>query len=308
MVARFPAEISKLPLRLPAPSRRSTNDLAFQPALRAKSCRFRSLVPGRSEGYALCCANPFEFCSYGIPAIFLKTCTSNPFTIRSYRKCARKSFRMRSYKNTGGGGASAGPRHRLLPPSYAPRGASIPFGLSRLRILPVTTGVWGPPAFLATRLPRARVCEGPLATHHSPLPLCFHPLADSLSLFALFFRLPFFIFNSLQPPFAKTPGVGDISLALKRADAPSTSRSDFWTLGGSRRRLPGPELYLRDGTARPTFRASDRSYDQGREMRPMASCEPGQGLQPVPVLAMGDRRTGRNCGGPFRARNLPRTP
>jgi hypothetical protein len=36
-------------------------------------------------------------------------------------------------------------------PSYASRGASIPFGLSRLRILPVTTGVWVPPAFLATR-------------------------------------------------------------------------------------------------------------------------------------------------------------
>src|SRR5260370_21476016 len=31
-----------------------------------------------------------------------------------------------------------------LSPSYARRGASIPCGLSRLRILAVTTGVWGP--------------------------------------------------------------------------------------------------------------------------------------------------------------------
>src|SRR5712691_9618522 len=34
------------------------------------------------------------------------------------------------------------PRHTSLPLSYAPRGASIPCGLSRLRILPVTMGVY----------------------------------------------------------------------------------------------------------------------------------------------------------------------
>src|SRR5713101_3377596 len=43
------------------------------------------------------------------------------------------------------------PRHSSLSPSYAPRGASIPCALSPLRILPVTTGVWGLPALLATR-------------------------------------------------------------------------------------------------------------------------------------------------------------
>ncbi len=50
-------------------------------------------------------------------------------------------------KNLGGGG----PRFPRLqrpassiqsPEPYAPRGASIPCGLSRLRILPVTTGVY----------------------------------------------------------------------------------------------------------------------------------------------------------------------
>src|SRR5258708_5407870 len=83
MVAHFPVQISKLPLRLPAPNRRSTNDLTFQPAHPAKSCRFRSYE------------NLTPFC---------RNRSSNPFRIRSYRKCARKSFRMRSYKNTGGGG------------------------------------------------------------------------------------------------------------------------------------------------------------------------------------------------------------
>jgi hypothetical protein len=45
-------------------------------------------------------------------------------------------------QNTGGVGAPALPRHASLPPSHAPRGASIPCALTRLRILPVTTGVY----------------------------------------------------------------------------------------------------------------------------------------------------------------------
>ena len=49
-------------------------------------------------------------------------------------------------KTPGVGGMPTLPRRALLPPSYAPRGASISCGLSRLRILPVTTGVCTPPA------------------------------------------------------------------------------------------------------------------------------------------------------------------
>src|SRR6266851_2016151 len=45
-------------------------------------------------------------------------------------------------QNTRGGGTPTLPRKASLPPSYAPRGASIPCGLTRLRILPVTTGVY----------------------------------------------------------------------------------------------------------------------------------------------------------------------
>src|SRR5712692_233956 len=55
-------------------------------------------------------------------------------------------------QNTRGGGTPTLPRRASLPPSYAPRGAFIPCGLNRLRILPVTTRVY---PFLATRLPRA---------------------------------------------------------------------------------------------------------------------------------------------------------
>src|SRR5260370_5314342 len=74
---------------------------------------------------------------------------ANSFRFRSYEKRrilhhfgANKSFRIRSYKNTVGGVPPTLPRHPSLPPSYAPRGASIPCCLSRLRILAVTTGVY----------------------------------------------------------------------------------------------------------------------------------------------------------------------
>ena len=81
---------------------------------------------------------------------------------------SRKSFPCHSYANTRDGGATAAanferflsplvypersPRRATrrsplscypsLPPSHAPRSASIPRGLSRLRTLPVTTGVY----------------------------------------------------------------------------------------------------------------------------------------------------------------------
>ncbi len=90
-----------------------------------------------------------------------------PATLR--HSVSRKSFPCHSYANTRDGGATAAtnferissslvypersPRratrhsplscYPLVPPSHAPRSASIPRDLSRLRILPVTTGVWG---------------------------------------------------------------------------------------------------------------------------------------------------------------------
>src|SRR5258708_14115589 len=61
--------------------------------------------------------------------------------------------------------------------------------------------------------------------------LCFQLLADSFSLFALICALPSFVFNSLPTLLRKCRGgVG------------WASRSGLWTLGGSRRRLPVPEM------------------------------------------------------------------
>ncbi len=45
-------------------------------------------------------------------------------------------------KRGGKGGYLESIQTLSLSPSYAPRGASIPFGLTRLRILPVTTGLY----------------------------------------------------------------------------------------------------------------------------------------------------------------------
>jgi hypothetical protein len=58
----------------------------------------------------------------------------------SFSKMPGGLFRMQP-PDTGWLGGYLNPRHALLPPSYAPRGTSIPCGLTRLRILPVTTGV-----------------------------------------------------------------------------------------------------------------------------------------------------------------------
>jgi hypothetical protein len=60
----------------------------------------------------------------------------NPFAI--------KQIQPLFAKHRGGGTSTLLPR-ASLPPSHAPRGAPIPCALTRLRILPVTTGVYVPP-------------------------------------------------------------------------------------------------------------------------------------------------------------------
>src|SRR5260370_19177574 len=84
--------------------------------------------------YTLFCScrktRPFRINRLGILCAGAKT--SNPlFSVHYALFC-----------KTGGVGTPALPRRASLPPSYAPRGASIPCGLTRLRILPVTTGVY----------------------------------------------------------------------------------------------------------------------------------------------------------------------
>src|SRR5713101_7952301 len=71
---------------------------------------------------------------------------SKPFRMNTCESVSKQrtltTFRMHTYEKHPRRGTSEHLRHASLSPSYAPRGASIPCGLSRLRILPVTTGVY----------------------------------------------------------------------------------------------------------------------------------------------------------------------
>ena len=134
-----------------------------------------------------------------------------------------------------------------LAPSYAPRGVSIPFDLTQLAYLPSPWGCGFPQLFSPLVYPERAFAKGhsPLITRHFPfvfthlrtLYLSLRSFSGSRSFFSTACRL--FCQN--------TRGCGGgSSLAFKRPDAPSASRSNFWTLGGSRP-LPEAEMYLRDG-------------------------------------------------------------
>jgi hypothetical protein len=117
------------------------------------SFRLQPLVPLQKSQPLCNQANPASFCKtpgVGVPLPELARCTEaqkclfvSPLLATLTHSLSRKSFRCRSYANTRDGCASARPLHPSLPPSHAPRGASIPCALTRLRILPVATGAWG---------------------------------------------------------------------------------------------------------------------------------------------------------------------
>jgi hypothetical protein len=87
--------------------------------------------------------------------------------------------------------------HTPFLPTSSARGASIPCGLTRLRTLPIATGVYPSPFpssdFQSSRHAKSFVCIG-------LLPLC--------RLFALFSALASFVFNRLEPLSTKHPGGG----------------------------------------------------------------------------------------------------
>ncbi len=108
------------------------------------------LVPLQKSQLLCNQANPASFSKtpgVGVPLWELVRCTEaqkclfvTPLLATLTHSVSRKSFPCHSYANTRDGGTATLPRRASLPPSYAPRGASIPCALTRLRILPVTTG------------------------------------------------------------------------------------------------------------------------------------------------------------------------
>src|SRR5258707_15110035 len=95
-----------------------------------------------------------------------------------------------------------GVRSLLLSPLHAPRGPSIPSALSRLRILPVPTGVAVPRQHPYSRL--RRLCVS-VSLWQIP---CSDKLTASLLSLCPLFRAPFLCFQELAASFCKTPGVG----------------------------------------------------------------------------------------------------
>ena len=133
-------------------------------------------------------------------------------------------------------GRGEGVRSLLLSPLHAPRGASIPSALSRLRILPSPRG-WTYSTSILIQDFAASVSQslgGKSRVLRNLQPLCL--------LFALFSALPSFVFKSLQPLFAKHPGWGVAATFLGR---PSLRDSP---LSGRLQRLFGLQYTLRPGS------------------------------------------------------------
>ena len=84
--------------------------------------------------------NSFRFRTSARPHILHYFGANKPFRIRTYRYPSCNSFRIRTYKNTGGVPHTSA--SSSLPRSNAPRGAFIPSALTRLRIRPVATGMY----------------------------------------------------------------------------------------------------------------------------------------------------------------------
>jgi len=127
----------------------------------------------------------------GIPLRDLVRCTEaqkclsvTPLLATLTHSVSRKSFPCHSYANTWDGGGFRLPSNLEHPtsnlcicPSYAPRGASIPCAVTRLRILPVATGVYPFALPIPLRLWQSQLTR-PLFSYSYellfPQPLLFH--------------------------------------------------------------------------------------------------------------------------------------
>src|SRR5216683_6864408 len=139
--------LSRTNLAGSSPSTSFTSSISFTSfRLRTLKLSLRSFSDSRPL-FSITSALFLQNTRSGIPQE-LVTCTEaqkclfvSPLLATLTHSVSRKSFPCHSYANTRDGGATLlpFPRHSSLSPSYAPRGASIPCALTRLRILPVTT-------------------------------------------------------------------------------------------------------------------------------------------------------------------------
>src|SRR5712692_1048509 len=191
MVARFPVQISKLPPRLPTAGRRSTSDLTFQPA-DALSAFDSALLPrAEARGAHSVALSPLESALTNASHLLDSTCFEAAcfYTLAQTSPASPVESALTKIPGVGSPTLSRlqRPASSIRPPEpYAPRGASIPFGLTRSRILPVTTGDSQRQIFRPSNVP----------------------------------ALAAFAFNRLQPLFTKTPGVWGTLLSPSARHSP----------------------------------------------------------------------------------------
>ncbi len=134
-----------------------------------------------------------------------KTATLTTFRINTCKSVSKQRtltpFRMNTYKKTGGGGtpvfATQGNARRMR--HVAPL-SPVPSLDCAYFLSPRGCGALC--AFLATRLPRARLCVGPLATS-----LLFSSACGLFISLCALFPAPILCFQQLAHSFVKTPGV-----------------------------------------------------------------------------------------------------
>ncbi len=218
MVARFPVQISKVRPRLPAAGRRSTSDLTFQPADALSPFDSALLPRAEVRGAHSVALSPLD-------SALTESAPASPF------ECALA-------KTPGVWGSYFPPFPTFRPSDLQTLDVLLsplcfhiltncfprnPFILITIRIARGCT---------PTTLPSSVFCFQPPASTHE-----FSRTSGLFALLVLFSAVPPFVFNHLQPLFPK-PGVG-VPFGVQTC----------------RCALPPACIY---GTARPTFRPSDR--------------------------------------------------
>ena len=244
MVARFPAQISKLRPRLPATGRHSTSDLTFQPADALSPFDSALLPRAEARGAHSVALSPLD-------SALTESAPASPL------ECALT-------KTPGVWGSYFPPL-----PTFRPSDLQTLDVLLSPLCFHILTNCFSRNSLLFTTIRIAQGCTPP--TLPSSV-FCFQPPASthefsrtsgaSLPSWCSFPQsLP--LFSTICSLFSQNPGWG-YPLAFKRPDAPSASQSNSWTRRESTKTPGAGDV----STGRPD-RPSDLQtggYDQGREM------------------------------------------
>jgi len=182
-------------------------------------------VLSRSNPPRSAAANSFRFRSYVERPILHYFGANKSFRFRSYRLRPRNPFRMRSYENPGGVGVLPSRPLRTFRCAFRiPNALTGPSDLQTLDalLLPlcfhILTNCFSRKPFILITIRIARGCHPP-TFRPSDLPtcqlFCLQRLANSFSLFALFFRTPIPLFSIVSSLFLQNTRGGVSPLPIQ---------------------------------------------------------------------------------------------